>query len=215
VSEAKFARVVLKPLIWIGALSPAAWLVGRAVSGDLGVNPIETLTHETGVWALRLLLVTLAITPLRRLSGWQAAIRVRRLLGLFAFFYASIHFGIYLVLDQFFAFDLILKDIAKRPYITVGFTGLMLLVPLAATSTAGMIRRLGGARWRALHRLIYVSAACGVVHYLWLVKADTRRPLTYGAVLAVLLGARVIYRRRARAGLRVPSAVGGQVNAAS
>ena len=179
-----------KRFVFVACLIPLADLLVRLFSGGLGVNPIEYLTHETGVWALRLLLATLAITPLRRLTGWNPIIRFRRMLGLFAFTYASVHFLIYFVLDQFFSFDAIVEDVALRPYITVGFTAFVLLVPLAVTSTEAMIRRLG-RRWRQLHRLVYVSAAGGVVHYLWLVKADLRRPMIYGAILAGLLIFRV------------------------
>ena len=156
----------------------------------LGANPIEALEHGFGDWTLRFLLVTLAITPARKLLHVPALIKFRRMLGLFAFFYGCLHFTTYLWLDKFFNLHEILKDVAKRKYITVGFTAFVLLVPLAATSTAGWIRRLGGKRWQALHRLIYVSAILGVIHYLWLVKADIREPLVYGAVLAVLLAYR-------------------------
>jgi sulfoxide reductase heme-binding subunit YedZ len=187
----RFTTRVLKPAAFVLAFGPFAWLVWSAVAGRLGVNPIDKITDETGTWTLRFLMLTLAVTPLRRITGWNDAIRFRRMLGLFAFFYGTLHFFTYLVLDQFFALSLIAKDIAKRPYITVGFTGLMLMVPLAATSTAAMIRRLGGRRWRQLHRLVYASAAAGVVHYLWLVKADTSRPLRYGAILGVLLAIRL------------------------
>ena len=179
-----------KRFVFVACLIPLADLLVRTFLGGLGVNPIEYLTHETGVWALRLLLVTLAITPLRRLTGWNPIIRLRRMLGLFAFTYASVHFLIYFVLDQFFSLNAIVEDVALRSYITVGFTAFVLLVPLAVTSTEAMIRRLG-RRWRQLHRLAYVSAVGGVVHYLWLVKADMRRPIIYGAILAGLLAFRV------------------------
>jgi sulfoxide reductase heme-binding subunit YedZ len=189
----------LKPLVVILSLGPLAWLVWAAVSGGLGANPIDEITDETGTWTLRFLLLTLAVTPLRRLTGWNRIVSVRRLLGLFAFFYGTLHFLTWVVLDQFFAFDLMLKDVAKRPFITAGFTGLALMVPLAATSTAGSIRRLGGKRWQRLHRLAYVSATAGVVHYWWLVKADITRPRRYAVILAVLLGLRIYYAwRKAR-----------------
>ena len=184
-------RFVIKPVVFLAALVPAALLVRGGIQNDLGANPIETITHQTGLWTLRFLMITLAVTPVRRITGWHAVIRLRRMLGLFGFFYACLHFLTYLVLDQFFAFDAIVADIAKRPYITVGFTGFVLLIPLAATSTAGMIRRLG-KRWQRLHRLIYVAAFCGVLHYLWLVKADLRDPRVYSITLAVLLGIRVV-----------------------
>jgi methionine sulfoxide reductase heme-binding subunit len=156
----------------------------------LGANPIEALEHGFGDWTLRFLLITLTITPARKLLHVPSLIRLRRMLGLFAFFYGCLHFTTYLWLDKFFNLHEILKDVAKRKYITVGFTAFVLLIPLAATSTAGWIRRLGGKRWQALHRLIYVSAILGVIHYLWLVKADIHKPLVYGAVLAVLLAYR-------------------------
>ena len=143
-TEAEWVRRVLKPAVFAAALAPFLWLVWRAFVGELSVNPIEDITHTTGRWALRLLVVTLAVTPLRRLTGWQAAIRFRRMLGLFAFFYATLHFLTYVVLDQFFGWEFILADIAKRPYITMGFTAFVLMIPLALTSTAGMVRR--GAR---------------------------------------------------------------------
>jgi methionine sulfoxide reductase heme-binding subunit len=158
----------------------------------LGANPVEALEHGFGDWTLRFLLVTLSITPLRKLLRVPALIRFRRMFGLFAFFYGCAHFTTYLWLDKFFNLHEILLDVAKRKYITVGFTGFVLLIPLALTSTAGWIRRLGGKRWLALHRLIYAAAIAGVIHYLWLVKADIRKPLEYGAVLAVLLGYRVV-----------------------
>jgi sulfoxide reductase heme-binding subunit YedZ len=184
-------RRLIKPAAFLACLLPFARLVLIGVGGDLGANPIEAVTHETGLWALRFLMITLAVTPLRRLTGWHSLVSLRRMLGLFAFFYATLHFGTYLVLDQFFDLASIVQDIAKRPYVTAGFAAFVLLVPLAITSTTAMIRRLGGRRWRLLHRLVYASALGGVVHYLWLVKADTERPLTYGGILATLLGFRV------------------------
>ncbi|MBI1875856.1 MAG: sulfoxide reductase heme-binding subunit YedZ [Acidobacteria bacterium] len=184
-------RFGLKPLIFLAALVPAALLVRGAIQNDLGANPIEEITHQTGLWTLRFLMITLAVTPVRRITGWHAVIRLRRMLGLFGFFYACLHFLTYLVLDQFFAFDAIIADIAKRPFITMGFAGFVLLIPLAATSTAGMMRRLG-RRWQRLHRVIYVAAFCGVLHYLWLVKADLRDPRVYSITLALLLGVRVV-----------------------
>lgn len=199
-TQPQIVRLVLKPAVFVAGLAPFLYLVWRAVAGELSANPIEDVTLTTGRWTLRLLMITLAVTPLRRLTGWQAAIRFRRMLGLFAFFYGTLHFLTYIVLDQFFALEFILADIAKRPYITAGFTAFVLLIPLALTSTAGMIRRLGGRRWALLHRLVYLSAVGGVVHYLWKVKADTRDPLAYAAVLAVLLGARLwlVVARRLR-----------------
>jgi sulfoxide reductase heme-binding subunit YedZ len=181
----------VKPWVFVACLVPLAWLVWRGVTGELTANPIEDITHRTGDWALRLLLATLAITPLRRMLGWSSLASYRRMVGLFAFFYAALHLSTYLVLDFFFAFDLILDDVIERRYVTAGVAGFMLLLPLALTSTTGTIRRLGGARWRQLHRLVYLAAVAGVVHYLWLVKIDIGPPLVYAAVLAVLLGLRL------------------------
>ncbi len=195
--HSQLVRRVLMPVVFAAALTPFLHLVWRAVMGELGVNPIETITLTTGRWTLRFLLITLAVTPLRRLSGWHQAIRFRRMLGLFAFFYGTLHFSIYIGIDQFFAWRFILADIAKRPYITVGFTAFVLMIPLALTSTAGWVRRLG-RRWQILHRLVYVSAIGGVIHFLWKVKADTRDPLIYAVVLAGLLGVRLWYRYRPR-----------------
>ena len=183
-------------LVFAAALLPLGILLARALSGGLGTNPLETVTHETGLWTLRFLLLTLAVTPVRRLFAWNAIIRYRRTLGLFAFFYGGLHLLTYLWFDQFFAWGEIVRDVAKRPFITAGMAGFAAMVPLAATSTAGMIRRLGGRRWRALHRLAYFAAAAGAAHYWWLVKADTRSPRAYAAVLALLLLARVIPLRR-------------------
>jgi len=180
--------------VFLFCLVPLALLLWRGVAGNLTANPIEYITHRTGDWTLRFLLLALAVTPLRRLTGWSSVAPFRRMLGLFAFFYATLHFSTYLVLDFFFAFDLIFDDIVERRYVTAGFVGFVLLVPLAVTSTNGMIRRLGGLRWRRLHQLAYVAAVAGVVHYLWLVKIDRRPPLIYAAVLSVLLGGRVWFR---------------------
>jgi sulfoxide reductase heme-binding subunit YedZ len=182
---------LLKPLVFAVSLGPLAHLLVGAWQGSLGANPIETITRSTGLWTLRFMLITLTVTPVRRLTGWNDAIRLRRMLGLFAFFYGSLHLLTYVWLDQFFDWASIVKDVAKRPFITAGFSAYVLLVPLALTSTAGMIRRLGGRRWRRLHRLAYATAALGVVHYWWLVKADIRPPRNYAIVLAMLLLVRV------------------------
>src|SRR5437870_4281299 len=192
----------IKLVLFIGSLIPLGllfWKFFGAHPSDmstwgagLGANPIEAITHTTGDWTLRFLLATLAITPARKLLHLPSLIKFRRMLGLFAFFYACLHFTTYIWLDKFFNLHEMLADVAKRKFITVGFTAFVLLIPLAVTSTAGWIRRLGGKRWQALHRLIYVSAIAGVIHYLWLVKADIRKPLEYGAVLALLLGYRVV-----------------------
>ncbi len=187
----------LKPVVFAACLVPLGLLLWRGFTGDLTANPIEYITHRTGDWTLRLLLITLAITPLRRLTGWNAVIGVRRMLGLFAFFYGSLHFLTYVVLDHFFALESILEDLTDRRFVTAGFTGFVLMIPLALTSTQAMVRRLGGRRWRALHRLVYASACAGVIHYLWLVKADLRPPLLYAAALALLLGFRAWHYWRA------------------
>jgi sulfoxide reductase heme-binding subunit YedZ len=183
-----------KPLIFSASLLPLAWLCWLAWQDQLGANPVETLSHRTGDWSLRFLLLTLAVTPLRRLSGWNWPQKFRRMLGLFAFFYVCLHFGVYLIFDQFFDLGSIVEDVAKRPYITVGFTGWLLLIPLAATSTTGMIKRLG-RNWQRLHRLVYLIGVLGVLHYLWLVKADLTEPLLYGGILGSLLGYRLWWWR--------------------
>lgn len=180
----------LKPAVFLACLVPLAQLAYGFYTDNLTANPIEYITRFTGSWALIILITSLAVTPLRRITGWNALIRFRRMLGLFAFFYAALHFATYMVLDLFFDFSAIAKDIIKRPYITVGFTALVLMIPLAITSTTAMIRRLG-KRWQQLHYLVYVVAILGVVHFYWLVKADIRRPAQYGAVLALLLGHRL------------------------
>ncbi len=191
----KYDRITLLRLaVFLLSLAPLLLLAGEGWRGGLGANPIETVTRTLGEWALRFLLLTLCITPLRWLTGVNALIRLRRMLGLYAFFYASLHLVSYIVLDQFFYWPEIIADILKRPYITFGMTCFMLLVPLAATSTNKMIKRLGGRRWQRLHRLVYPAAIAAVLHFTLMVKADLREPLVYAAVLAVLLGAR-LYRR--------------------
>lgn len=172
------------------ALLPLTWLIWDAGTGNLGANPVEALTHRTGQWGLRFLLIGLAITPLRILTGYGRLLRFRRMLGLYAFFYASLHFLIYLILDRELEFNTIVEDIAERPYITIGFTALMLMMPLAVTSNRALMRRMG-RRWQQLHRLVYVVGVCAIVHFLWLVKADLRAPLVYASVLATLLAVRV------------------------
>ncbi len=181
------ARVAL----FAACLLPALWLAWRAGAGDLGANPIETLARETGTWALRMLVATLAVTPLRRLTGWNSLTRFRRMLGLFSFFYATAHLLTYVVLDQFFDWPEIVADILDRPFITVGMATYLLLLPLAVTSTKGWQRRLG-RRWKRLHRLAYVALPLAVLHYLWLVKADLREPMIYLVIAALLLGSRLI-----------------------
>ena len=181
----------LKAAVFLVALIPLGAIAARVSSGDLGANPVETVLHHFGEWALRLMLVTLAVTPVRRLTGWNQAVRLRRMLGLFAFFYAVLHLATYVVLDRSLLLEEVIDDLAERPYIMVGFAAFVLLVPLAATSTNAMIRRLGGRRWRQLHRIVYLAAAGGVIHYWWLVKADVREPVVYAAILALLLVLRI------------------------
>ena len=181
----------VKTAVFLSSLYPLIRLAWLAANDSLGANPIEFITRSTGTWTLVFLMLTLAITPLRRILSFPDLIKFRRMLGLFAFFYASLHFTTYFWLDQFFDLMGILLDVMKRPFITVGFLSFVLMVPLALTSTSGMIRRLGGRRWQWLHRLVYPVAVGGVIHYLWLVKADLREPLIYAAVLALLLGFRM------------------------
>ena len=181
-----------KALAFFLGLGPALFLAWSAYRGELTANPVEFFQHQTGDWTLRFLIFTLCITPLRRLLGLPELIRFRRMLGLFAFFYVCLHFLTYLGPDQSFDLAGMWRDVAKRPYITVGFTAFVLLIPLAVTSTAAAIRWLGGKRWQILHRAVYVSAVLGVVHYYWLVKSDVRKPLFYGAIVAILLGWRLV-----------------------
>lgn len=201
---ARRMRWVVKPLLWAGCLTPAAILGVRALRDDLTANPIELVTHWTGFWALTLLVVTLAITPIRRLTGWNRIIQLRRPLGLFAFFYATLHFLTYLVLDQFFAWEFIVEDIIERPYITVGFTAFVFLIPLALTSTKGWIRRLG-RNWTRLHRLVYASAALGVLHYLWKGKVEEGWAFVLGGALVALMTFRVVTARRKRRAAAKPA----------
>jgi methionine sulfoxide reductase heme-binding subunit len=191
----KWAKVAVFAL----CLEPVLELLWRYWHQALGPNPIEFITHATGDWTLRFLLITLTVTPARRLTGLLQLIRLRRMFGLFAFFYACLHFTTYIWLDKFFDTQDMWKDIVKRPFITVGFTAFVLLIPLALTSTKGWIRRLG-RRWQLLHRLVYFAALAGVIHYYWLVKSDVRLPLLYGGLLAVLLIYRVVVALRQGAG---------------
>ena len=184
----------LKVLVFLLGLTPVVYAVWRGLTIGLGANPVEWVTHFTGDWTIRLLVITLAVTPLRKLLRLPELIRYRRMIGLFAFFYGSLHFLTYLWLDKFFDWKDMIKDVGKRPFITAGFLAFVVLVPLAVTSTAGWIRRLGGRRWQLLHRLIYVSAIAGVVHYYWLVKSDVRKPVMYGTMVAVLLAYRIAAR---------------------
>ncbi len=202
---------MLKPLVFASSLGPLAWLVWAGLTRNLSADPLSDLTNETGVWTLRFVCITLALTPLRRITGWNVPIRFRRMAGLFAFFYGTTHFLTYVIADRFAGLDFpngivawttvrnlaksVGADIYKRPFITVGFTTWLTMVPLALTSTAGMIRRLGGKRWNQLHRLVYASGVLGVLHYWWLVKADVHRPYTYGAIVVALLGFRIVWSR--------------------
>jgi sulfoxide reductase heme-binding subunit YedZ len=180
-----------KVLVFALCLVPLGILVWRGFQNDLTLNPVQFVEHSLGDWVLRFLAITLAITPFRKILHLPQLIRFRRMMGLFAFFYLCLHFITWLALDRFFNWAQILDDISKRPYITVGFTAFLLLIPLAVTSTAGWIRRLGGKRWQNLHRLIYVAAVLGVIHYYWLVKSDHRKPLLYAFIIGVLLAWRV------------------------
>jgi sulfoxide reductase heme-binding subunit YedZ len=182
----------IKPVFFLMCLAPATVLIWRGFHSSLGANPIETITHSTGDWTMRFLLVTLAITPLRKFTRIYSLISLRRMFGLFAFFYGTLHLMTWVWLDKFFDVHEMLKDIAKRKFITAGMTAFALMIPLAVTSTKWAIRKLGGKRWQALHRLIYFSAIAGIIHYIWLVKADLKKPLEYGAVLAVLLLYRLV-----------------------
>ena len=200
-------RWVLKPIVFVVALAPASLLVRRLITGNLGADPLAEITNGTGLWALRFLAVTLAITPLRRVSGWNNVIRFRRMIGLFAFFYGSLHLSVFVVADRFASLGFpsplswrtigeltvsIGTEVYKRPYITVGLTAWLIMLALALTSTTGMIRRLGGKRWQALHRLVYGAAIAGVIHYWWSVKADVRDPRAYAVVVAGLLAFRMV-----------------------
>lgn len=207
----QFLRRVLKPLVFVCGLTPAGSLTWAAFTGNLSPNPLGDITNGTGDWALRFLCITLAITPLRRVSGWNGAIKLRRMLGLFAFLYGSVHFLTYLILDRLAGLDLaetnvswmtcralaeaVSQDIYKRPFVAAGFMAFALMIPLTVTSTTGMIRRLGGRRWQALHRLMYGACIAAALHYWWLVKADVRRPIAYGVVIAILLTFRLYWAR--------------------
>jgi len=191
-SNDPFMRRSAKPVIFVLCLLPLAWLLWRAASGGLSANPIEAINRYLGDWGLRFLLITLAVTPFGGISGWKGAVRVRRMLGLFAFTYVLLHLTSYVVLDHFFSWRDIWSDIVKRNFITIGMINVALLALLAATSTNAMVRRLGARRWRLLHRLGYVTGVLGVIHYYMMIKADVREPLIYAAVLAFLLGYRAL-----------------------
>lgn len=192
---------VIRPIVFLAALVPLGLLVWEAFTDNLGANPIEEIELRTGRWALRFIAITLAVTPLRRLTGWNEAIKYRRMLGLFAFFYATLHLSAFIGLDMFFDVSDIVEDIVKHPYITIGMATWLLLLPLAITSTKGWVRRLGGKRWNRLHQLIYVAAITGTIHYLWAVKKDTFLPLVYLTIMGALLGWRLwdwLARRKTR-----------------
>src|SRR5712672_2887619 len=205
---------VTKILIFLSALVPLERLVWKFFHDGLGANPVEVITHSTGDWTMILILTTLSITPLRKLTRQYWLIGVRRMVGLFAFFYGCLHFTTYIWLDKFFDVHEMLKDIAKRPFITVGFSAFVLMIPLALTSTAWSIRRLGGKNWQRLHRLIYLTGILGVVHYTWLVKADLHKPIEYGIVLSVLLLYRVgvwASEKRKQSSISAPARSGVEV----
>ena len=188
-------RRAAKIALFLTALVPVAPLVRGALTGTLGVNPAETIQLQTGRWALKFLFISLAVTPIRRLTGWNVVIQFRRMLGLFAFFYATLHFASYFAFDLNFAIDTMVTDVLKRPFIALGFTAFLLLIPLAVTSTRGWIRRLG-KKWTQLHRLVYVAATLATIHFAWKVKVFTGDPVRYAAVLVVLLGFRVVWQLR-------------------
>ncbi len=182
----------IKPVVFIVSLLPLSWLIWQAVTDNLGANPVEKILHRTGDWALNFLLITLAVTPLRRIFGWAWLAKLRRMLGLFVFFYAALHFTTYIGIDKLFSWEEIVEDAAKHKRIIVGFASFLSLIPLAVTSSDRMIRRAGMKRWQRLHRLTYLAALGGVVHYLWLVKKDMQRPLIYAGIFAVLTGYRLV-----------------------
>ncbi|HEV8358514.1 MAG TPA: protein-methionine-sulfoxide reductase heme-binding subunit MsrQ [Gemmatimonadales bacterium] len=204
-TEARLIRRVLKPALWAAGLAPLGWLVFTSLTGRLEAEPVKGLEHFTGRTALIILLVTLSITPLRRLTGWNGLVKVRRLIGLFSFSYALLHFLIYLTFDLEYSFGDLAADITKRPWITVGFGVLLILSTLAVTSPQAMVRRLGGKRWQALHRLIYVAAGGAIVHFTWAQKKDISEPVRYAVVLILLLGFRLLPPRPRRAGRRRPA----------
>ena len=193
---------MLKPIVFVMALAPLAVLIFQVFTGRTSANPAEDIMLTTGIWAFRFLLATLAITPLRRITGWNRLIQYRRMLGLFAFFYATMHLLSYIAFDRFFAFGEILGDIAKRPFITAGMLAFVAMVPLAVTSTKGWIRRLG-RRWQQLHRLIYLSAMAAALHFIWKVKVPFGEPVYYAAIVAVLLIFRIVWRVRSTSRVRI------------
>jgi methionine sulfoxide reductase heme-binding subunit len=193
VKKQALTRAIVKTIVFIAALVPVSLLGWNFLQGNLSANPLSDITLETGIWTLRFLVMTIAVTPLRRLTGIYELSRYRRMLGLFAFFYGTLHFTTYLWFDKFFDVNDILLDIPKRPFITVGFAAFSLMIPLAMTSTRKSIQLLGGKRWNLLHRLVYISAICGAIHYLWLVKVITQPQIIYAFLVASLLAYRVVY----------------------
>jgi len=204
-------RRLLKPIVFLACLIPLARLVWRGFHAELGANPIEAITHGTGDWTLTFLMITLSVSPLRKLTRQYWLISLRRMFGLFAFFYGTLHLMTYVWLDKFFDVHEMLHDIAKRRFITAGMTAFTLMIPLALTSTKWAIRKLGGARWQSLHRLIYFSATAGVIHYIWLVKADLRKPLEFAAVLGTLMAYRLVAWFSTKAGAQERANVKVQV----
>jgi methionine sulfoxide reductase heme-binding subunit len=192
------ALIFTKSIAHLAALTPLALLLLKYKNEDLGANPVEFITHWTGDWTIYFILITLALTPLRRITGWNDATRFRRMAGLYAFFYGSLHLLTFWGIDHQFVWGEILPDVYKRPFVTAGFTAWLLMVPLALTSTAWSIRKLGGKRWNALHRLIYVTGVAAVVHYWWLVKKDITKPLEMAGILVILFGVRVFFDVRKR-----------------
>ena len=200
--ENRLKRRLPTACVFLACLMPFIFLLAKGAMGNLGPNPVSDITQDTGVWTLRFLLITLCVTPLRKLTSWSEVIKFRRMLGLFAFFYGFFHLMTYLLLDQSFSIPEIIQDVVKRPFITAGTAGFVLMIPLAITSTRKWISRLGGKRWQLLHRLVYVSSAAGVVHYLWLVKADITRPVRYSVLLSVLLAYRLFLNLRNRSAVQ-------------
>ena len=197
-TQTQLRRRVLKPAVWIACLTPLSLLVFHAFRGELSANPVEDITNTTGIWTLRLIVATILITPLRWTTGVNQLIQYRRVIGLFAFFYGSLHFMTYFILDHQLQFGGLWDDVKKRPYITAGFTAFVLMIPLAITSTTGWIRRMGGKNWNLLHRLIYITALAAVLHYFWKVKLDATNPIYYGLVVGALLVARLLHSARRR-----------------
>jgi sulfoxide reductase heme-binding subunit YedZ len=196
VTEAQIIRRIVKPVLWVAGLAPLAYQVWAFLTGHLEAEPVKGMQHFTGRTAIIILFITLTVTPIRRLTGWNGLIKVRRLIGLFAFFYALVHFTIFLVFDLELNFGDLAKEVVERPWITVGFAALLILSALAITSPLAMVRRLGGKRWNALHRLIYLAAILGLVHFFWSQKKDHRLPVIYTAVLAVIVVTKLLVARR-------------------